>query len=204
MLDSFLDLKNQNSLDAAKLARITEYEHRIQALTKTLAIWCVIAIRGPRSFRFSREPSRSDADLVKFVDQRKEMNLLVGEYKKSEYLREAVEAECKTLKESLRSVTFVGAGRAQWLTPRARSMENELVDLRRRIPSSPAPDATTLTTPTPSKDELALMRQEMERLRARNAELEERLADVLDEELEDEPVRSVEEVTSGADTVATA
>ncbi|BGP12042.1 hypothetical protein JCM10049v2_007962 [Rhodotorula toruloides] len=160
---AFLDLKNQNSLDAGKLARITEYEHRIQALTKTLAI--------------------CDADLVKFVDQRKEMNLLVGEYKKSEYLREAVEAECRTLKESL------------------RSMENELADVRRRVSSPPLPDSTLVAAPVASKDELALMRREMERLRARNAELEERLADVLDEEDEGAgPGRLPTELISGADS----
>lgn len=36
---SFLDLRNQASLDASKLAKIHEYEHRIKTLTKTLAIW---------------------------------------------------------------------------------------------------------------------------------------------------------------------
>jgi len=35
------DLRNQVSLDEKKLSRIAEYEHRIEALTKTLAIWCV-------------------------------------------------------------------------------------------------------------------------------------------------------------------
>lgn len=35
------DLMNQVTLDAAKLARVEEYEGRIAALTKTLAIWCV-------------------------------------------------------------------------------------------------------------------------------------------------------------------
>lgn len=45
---------------------------------------------------------RSDADLVKFVEQRKEMNLLVSEYKRSEYLREAMETESRELKAALR------------------------------------------------------------------------------------------------------
>lgn len=35
----FLDLRNQASMDAAKLAKINEYEHRIKTLTKTLAVW---------------------------------------------------------------------------------------------------------------------------------------------------------------------
>jgi len=47
----------------------------------------------------------SDADLVKFVEQRKEMNLLVGEWKKSELLRETVEQESKQLKKALRCVS---------------------------------------------------------------------------------------------------
>ena len=37
----FLDLRNQASMDAAKLAKIHEYEHRIKTLTKTLAVWYV-------------------------------------------------------------------------------------------------------------------------------------------------------------------
>lgn len=38
-LDSFLDLRNQASVDATKLAKISDYEHRIKTLTKTLAVW---------------------------------------------------------------------------------------------------------------------------------------------------------------------
>lgn len=47
---------------------------------------------------------RSDEDLAKFVQQRKEIQLLVGEYKKSEMLRQAVEEEAKGLREMLRYV----------------------------------------------------------------------------------------------------
>lgn len=84
-------------------------------------------------------------------------------------------------------------------------MENELADVRRRVSSPPLPDSTLVAAPVASKDELALMRREMERLRARNAELEERLADVLDEEDEGAgPGRLPTELISGADSVATA
>lgn len=37
---SFFDLRNQVSLDSIKLLRISEYESRIEALMRTLAIWC--------------------------------------------------------------------------------------------------------------------------------------------------------------------
>ncbi|GAA6030584.1 hypothetical protein JCM8097_006220 [Rhodosporidiobolus ruineniae] len=152
----FLDLKNQVAVDSVKLTKIGEYEHRIHALTKTLAI--------------------CDADIVKFVDQRKEMNVLVGEWKKSELLRESVEEEGRKLKEAL------------------RSMETELSALRRASPSSPsgASPAPTASTST-SKDELTRLRLELERLRTRNWELEERLADRLEEEEEDEAVEEGEE-----------
>ncbi|TKA52819.1 hypothetical protein B0A53_04515 [Rhodotorula sp. CCFEE 5036] len=140
----FLDLRNQASMDAAKLAKINEYEHRIKTLTKTLAV--------------------CDADLVKFVEQRKEMNLLVSEYKRSEYLRDAVEDESRKLKAAL------------------RTMDDELADLRRQATQS-APPRSAPGTPVPvPKDEISRMRAELSRLRDRNAELEERLADVLDDE----------------------
>ncbi|KWU43136.1 hypothetical protein RHOSPDRAFT_5757, partial [Rhodotorula sp. JG-1b] len=140
----FLDLRNQASMDAAKLAKIHEYEHRIKTLTKTLAV--------------------CDADLVKFVEQRKEMNLLVSEYKRSEYLRDAVEDESRKLKAAL------------------RGMDDELADLRRQSTQS-APSRSAPGTPVPiPKDEISRMRAELSRLRDRNAELEERLADVLDDE----------------------
>ncbi|BGP52330.1 hypothetical protein JCM10450v2_008301 [Rhodotorula kratochvilovae] len=138
---AFFDLRNQVSVDEKKLVRIGEYEHRIEALTKTLAI--------------------CDADLVKFVEQRKEMNLLVGEWKRSELLRETVEQESKQLKASL------------------RSMETDLADARR---AASATSASALVAPAASKNELVQLRHEMARLRSRNLELEERLADVLDEE----------------------
>ncbi|GAA6054012.1 hypothetical protein JCM3770_002417 [Rhodotorula araucariae] len=138
---AFFDLRNQVSVDEKKLVRIGEYEHRIEALTKTLAI--------------------CDADLVKFVEQRKEMNLLVGEWKKSELLRETAEQESKQLKASL------------------RSMETDLADARRAA-SAASPSA--LAAPLASKTELVQLRREVDRLRSRNVELEERLADVLDDE----------------------
>lgn len=126
---------------------------------------------------------RSDADLVKFVEQRKEMNLLVGEWKKSELLRETVEQESKQLKKALRSVS--SSPRALVLLsgltrPRARSsMENDLAEARRAAVAS---GAAGIAGPSGTRNELVQLRHEMERLRVRNLELEERLADVLDDE----------------------
>ncbi|BGP20943.1 hypothetical protein JCM10213_008031 [Rhodosporidiobolus nylandii] len=145
----FLDLKNQVALDSAKLDKIGEYEHRIQALTKTLAI--------------------CDADLVKFADQRREMTLLAGEWKKSELLRESLEEEVRGLREQLRTAqdTLIALQRSTALAQETAAAE------------------ALLTNGTGmgggSKDELGRMRAEMDRLRRRNLELEERLADVLEE-----------------------
>lgn len=41
------------------------------------------------------------------MEQRKEMNLLVSEYKRSEYLRNAVEDESRKLKAALRCVLLI-------------------------------------------------------------------------------------------------
>lgn len=99
---SLMNLRNQVTLDARKIARIGEYENRIEALTKTLAIWCAeagaLVCGGARLIR----QSPSDADLVKFVEQRKEMNLLVGEWKKADLLRASVEHEAAQLRAALR------------------------------------------------------------------------------------------------------
>ncbi|GAA5908506.1 hypothetical protein JCM5296_004779 [Sporobolomyces johnsonii] len=142
---AYLDLKNQVSIDEGKLSRIAEYEHRIEALTRTLAI--------------------CDEDLAKFVQQRKEMTVLVGEWKKSDLLREAVEEESKKLKEAL------------------RAKEAELFAFRQTLPSQDSLSLSPrLVEPSTSKDELSRMRREMERLRRRNLELEEKLADTLEEE----------------------
>jgi chorismate mutase len=82
------------------LARIAEYELRIEALTRTLAI--------------------CDDDLAKYVSQRKEIQLIVGEYKRSEMLREAVENEAKQLREVLRyaAVSTLETGKTTSLTIR--------------------------------------------------------------------------------------
>ncbi|KAK4698655.1 hypothetical protein P7C70_g7620, partial [Phenoliferia sp. Uapishka_3] len=80
------DLQNQVTVDSAKLARIEEYEARIEALTKTLSI--------------------CDEDLCKFTEQRRDMDKLVGEWKKSEMLREAAESELSDLKATVRSVFY--------------------------------------------------------------------------------------------------
>ncbi|GAA5852088.1 hypothetical protein JCM8547_000154 [Rhodosporidiobolus lusitaniae] len=154
----FLDLRNQVQLDAVKLSKIHEYEHRIQALTKTLAI--------------------CDSDIVKFVEQRKEMQLLVGEWRKSEMVREALEEEGQGLREAL------------------RTLETELALLRHRSPSpstsSPLSPFTNGHLPVPAsmtaKDDLTRMRAELARLRSRNLKLEERLADKLDDEEDEDGV----------------
>ncbi|GAA5881329.1 hypothetical protein JCM16303_000132 [Sporobolomyces ruberrimus] len=140
---TFYDLKNQVSIDEPKLARIAEYELRIEALTRTLAI--------------------CDEDLAKFVQQRKEIQLLVGEYKKSEMLREAVEVELRQLREVL------------------RSKEGDLALLREDPTKFLRGQASVSPTPT-TRGELEKLREEMERLRSRNLELEEKLLDLEEEE----------------------
>ncbi|GAA6064628.1 hypothetical protein JCM10212_000597 [Sporobolomyces blumeae] len=140
---AFYDLKNQVSIDQPRLARIAEYELRIEALTRTLAI--------------------CDEDLARFVNQRKEVQLLVGEYKRSEMLREAVEDEVQRLREMI------------------RAKESEFAVLRNAPSSLNALDAT-LHPATTTKSDVERLRREMERLRTRNLELEERLADLEDDE----------------------
>ncbi|GAA5898054.1 uncharacterized protein JCM6883_000908 [Sporobolomyces salmoneus] len=135
---AFFDLKNQVSIDEPKLARIAEYELRIEALTRTLAI--------------------CDDDLAKYVNQRKEIQLLVGEYKKSEMLREAVEKEATQLRALV------------------RAKEADLAFLR-EDPTKLYRGPATVTPSSTSKGELDKLRDEMERLRARNLELEEKLLD---------------------------
>lgn len=46
----------------------------------------------------------SDEDLCKFEEQRLQANLLVGEWKKSELLREASELDCLQLRKELEYV----------------------------------------------------------------------------------------------------
>lgn len=60
--------------------------------------------------------SNSDEDLAKFNEQRRETEQLVGEWKRSELLREAADAELASLKEQLRFVVLFSA-----LLPRSPS-----------------------------------------------------------------------------------
>ncbi|KAL8280531.1 hypothetical protein RQP46_007179 [Phenoliferia psychrophenolica] len=132
------DLQNQVAVDSAKLARIEQYELRIEALTRAVAI--------------------CDEDLHKHAEQRRDMDKLVGEWKKSEMLRDAAETEVASLKATI------------------RDQETELASIRNLVVDSAAPPEATSTFEGPSsmtKDSLSVMRAEMERLRARNAILEE-------------------------------
>ncbi|GAA5935816.1 uncharacterized protein JCM15063_001813 [Sporobolomyces koalae] len=135
---AFLDLRNQVSIDEPKLARVAEYELRIEALTRTLAI--------------------CDADIAKYVLQRKEIQLIVGEYKRSEMLRAAVEEEAAGLKALL------------------RAKEADLALLR--DPSKLDTPPASIVPTTTSKSELDKLRGELARLRSRNLELEEKLLDL--------------------------
>ncbi|SCZ96390.1 BZ3500_MvSof-1268-A1-R1_Chr8-2g10163 [Microbotryum saponariae] len=126
----FLDLRNQVALDSEKLSRLEEYEKRIGALTKAVAI--------------------SDADLIKFKEQKRQMDLLAAKAQKSEMLRESIEAEAATLRQQL------------------RVKDDELAKLRQANPIalSSAIAATTLT-----KDDHSKLLEELERLRTKNQEL---------------------------------
>ncbi|GAA5978560.1 hypothetical protein JCM5350_003141 [Sporobolomyces pararoseus] len=144
---AFYDLKNQVSIDEPKLARIAEYELRIEALTRTLAI--------------------CDDDLAKFVQQRKEIQLLVGEYKRSEMLREAVEKEANQLRDVLRA-------------------KEEDLALLREDPTKFYRGTSTLSEMKTSTGEWDKLKGEMERLRMRNLELEEKLLDLTEDDSEAE------------------
>lgn len=74
-------------------------------------------------------------------------------------------------------------------------MENDLAEARRSAASSTGPSAAAASSA--SKGELVQLRREMERLRMRNLELEERLADVLDDD-EADVLAGSEEADEGA------
>lgn len=76
-------------------------------------------------------------------------------------------------------------------------MENDLAEARRSAASSAGLGAGTASSLSSSKGELVQLRREMERLRVRNLELEERLADVLDDE-EADVLAGSEEADEGA------
>ncbi|KAK4056098.1 hypothetical protein OIO90_002829 [Microbotryomycetes sp. JL221] len=79
---AYFDLQNQVHLDKEKLDRISEYEARIEALTKTLAI--------------------CDEDMVNFSQQKQQMNQLAREWKKSELLRESIQFQFDELVKQIR------------------------------------------------------------------------------------------------------
>ncbi|SCV67181.1 BQ2448_5827 [Microbotryum intermedium] len=126
----FLDLRNQVAMDSEKLGRLEEYEKRIAALTKAVAI--------------------SDADLVKFKEQKRQMDLLAAEAQKAEMLRESIEAEAATLRQQLR----------------AKGDELAMLRQANHVTSSPAVATTTIT-----KDDHAKLQEELARLRTKNQEL---------------------------------
>lgn len=126
---------------------------------------------------------RSDEDLAKFVQQRKEIQLLVGEYKKSEMLRQAVEEEAKGLREMLRYVhisDFHSSCISNSLDYADRSKEADLALLRDPTKSTNLPPSLVAASTT--KSELDKLRDEMERLRSKNLELEEKLLDLAEDD----------------------
>lgn len=99
------------------------------------------------------------------------MNALVGEWKRSELLRESSEAEVISLREQLRFVlsTLISDQLADLLSYCSAKEEADVNASRRNTaPTSPAIKPTTL-----KMDDIEKMRAEMERLRERNRELEE-------------------------------
>lgn len=77
-----LELQNQASIDAHKLARITEYEDRIETLVRTLAL--------------------CDEDLCRLRDIRRESDALVARWHEAETLLATVSNENDVLKGELR------------------------------------------------------------------------------------------------------
>jgi hypothetical protein len=94
------------------------------------------------------------------------MDALVGEWKRSELLREASEAEVTSLREQLRFV--LSALHSLRLADLSISRRAKVTAKRGTAPASPAIKPTTL-----KMDDVEKMRAEMERLRERNRVLEE-------------------------------
>lgn len=104
---------------------------------------------------------------------------MVGEYKKSEMLRQAVEEEAKGLREMLRYVNdscLCSCSILNSLDCKDRSKEADLALLRDPSKSMNLPPALLAASTT--KSELDKLRDEMERLRSKNLELEEKLLDL--------------------------
>ncbi|KAM0749073.1 hypothetical protein T439DRAFT_327571 [Meredithblackwellia eburnea MCA 4105] len=132
---ALFDLQNQVAQDQIKLDRISEYEKRIEALTKTLAI--------------------CDEDLFKFRQQQQDMTKLATEWKQADLIRETSEKEIAELKRLL------------------QEQETELTKIRNYVDTTIPSSSTLPFIGLESRDSLVVMRKEMERLRARNAVLEE-------------------------------
>lgn len=116
---------------------------------------------------------RSDEDLCKFADQRRDMERLAGRWKKAELLREASEADLEKLKGSLRCVVSFRNFRLGLTLVAYRQKEDELVRLRN---AAVVPPPLIPTAPAPTDAEL--MRKELKRLRARVEVLEEENAEL--------------------------
>ncbi|KAM0787086.1 hypothetical protein ACM66B_006344 [Microbotryomycetes sp. NB124-2] len=138
---AYFDLQNQVQMDKEKLDKIADYEARIEALTKTLAI--------------------CDEDLVNFAEQRRQMDQLAREWKKSELLREAAEAKLLEYDKTI------------------RKLEGEL-DEQRRADSKMAVNGV-VEAPSPVNTDWLKLQAEVERLREQNNDLKERLIDGGDE-----------------------
>jgi hypothetical protein len=112
------------------------------------------------------------------------MDQLVGEWKKSELLREASEADAIALREQLRFVSVYLSLQIASLSSRRsradfdspdRAKDDELHRLQQLSVVHPP---TTFTPTTTTKDGLEKMRNELERLRERNRELEETMVEL--------------------------
>lgn len=129
---------------------------------------------------------RSDDDLAHFAQQRKTMDAVADAWKKSDLLIKAQDHEVDRLKATIRQVLstnlfaccgYLELTQLDLLSSRAcREHETELVALRQEVERAKAAAPATVTFGV-KRDDAAVLRKEVERLRARNLMLEEQLAD---------------------------